>query len=82
VTFAAELVTVTVVDFTPEDVGVKDTLPVVQVVPVVNTRFAVQVPKAWTNSESEDANGVAPKVMDPPLAVRVTVPQVPVVLMP
>jgi hypothetical protein len=46
VTFTAELATVTVVDFTPDEAGVKDKLPVVQVVPEVSTRFAVQVPSA------------------------------------
>ncbi len=43
-TFAAELETVTVVDFTPAEVGVKDNVPVVQVVAM--TAFAVQVPSA------------------------------------
>jgi hypothetical protein len=46
VAFAAELATVMVVDFAPDEVGVKDRLPVVQVVPDVSTRFAVQVPSA------------------------------------
>jgi hypothetical protein len=82
VTFATELATVTVVDFAPVEVGVKESWPVMQVPPAVRTAFAVQVPSAWTNSLSEEANGTAPKVIDPPLAVKITVPQVPVVLMP
>lgn len=81
-TFAAELVTVTVVDFAPAEVGVKDRAPVVQVEPAVSTKFAVQVPSAGTNSPSEDEKGVAPKVIEPPFAVTTTLPQVPVVLMP
>jgi hypothetical protein len=81
-TFAAELATVMVVDFAPAELGVKDKLPVVQVPPGVKTAFAVQVPKPSTNSASEEENGVAPKVMDPPFAVKLTVPQEPVVLMP
>jgi hypothetical protein len=52
---------------------------VVQDEPAAMTAFAVQVPSAVLNSESEDENGVAPRVMAPPLAVNVTVPQVPVV---
>jgi hypothetical protein len=82
VAFAAELATVIVVDFAPEEVGVKESWPLVQVPPAIKTAFAVQVPSACVNSLSEEANGTAPKVMDPPLAVKVTVPQVPVVLMP
>ena len=46
------------------------------------TAFAVQVPSAVVNSESEEAIGVEPKVTEPPCAVKVSVPQVPVVLMP
>jgi hypothetical protein len=80
--FAAELDTVTVVDFTPAEVGVKESCPVVQVLPAVRTAFAVQVPSASENSASEEANGVAPKVTVPPCAVIVTVPQVPEVLIP
>jgi hypothetical protein len=82
VAFATELATVTVVDFAPVEVGVKESWPVVQVVPAVSTRFAVQVPKAWTNSASEEANGIAPKVTEPPFAVTMIVPQVPVVFTP
>jgi hypothetical protein len=82
VAFAAELATVIVVDFAPEELGVKETLPVGQVPPEIRTAFAVQVPSAWTNSESDEANGTAPKVTEPPCAVTMTVPQVPVVLMP
>jgi hypothetical protein len=44
--FAAELATVTVVDLVPEEVGVNARLPVVQVVPAVKTKFAVQAPSA------------------------------------
>jgi hypothetical protein len=73
---------VTVVDFAPEVVGVKESWPVVQVPPAIKPKLAVQVPSAWTNSESEDTNGIAPKVIEPPLAVKITVPQVPVVLTP
>jgi hypothetical protein len=43
------------------------------------TAFAVQVPKVAVNSESEELKGVAPKVTEPPFAVIVSVPQVPVV---
>ncbi len=42
---AAELAIVTVVGFTPAEVGVNERLPVVQVPPAVKTAFAVQVPK-------------------------------------
>lgn len=69
-------------DFAPVVVGVNESCPVVQVLPLVSTRFAVQVPNAWTNSASELENGAAPRVTLPPFAVIVTVPQVPVVLMP
>jgi hypothetical protein len=82
VAFATELATVTVVFLAPEDVGVNESWPDVQVPPEIRTALAVQVPSACVNSPSEEANGTAPKVMDPPLAVKVTVPQVPVVLMP
>ena len=75
----AELATVTVVDFAPELVGVNDRAPVVQVLPEVRTAPAVQVPRAWVNCESLELNGVEPRVTVPPLAVRVTVPQEPVV---
>jgi len=71
-----------IVDFAPEEVGVKESWPVVQVPAAARAAFAVQVPKASTNSASEEANGVAPNVTEPPLAVKVTVPQVPVVLIP
>jgi hypothetical protein len=79
VLFAAELATVTVVDLTPAEVGVKVRLPVVQMPLAVITAFAVQVPRAGVNSASEEANGVAPRVIEPPFAVRVTGPQVPLV---
>ncbi len=72
----------TVVDFAPKEVGVKLNAPVVQVLPEAITAFAVQVPSACENSVSLEANGVEPKVIDPPLAVKVAVPQEPVVLMP
>jgi hypothetical protein len=46
VTFATELATVIVVDFAPVEVGVKESWPVVQVPPEINTALAVQVPSA------------------------------------
>jgi hypothetical protein len=78
----AELATVTVVDLVLAEVGSKESWPVVQVPAAARIAFAVQVPKACVNSASELENGVVPKVTDPPCAVIVTVPQVPVVLTP
>jgi hypothetical protein len=61
----------------PVPVGSKLTWPVVQVLPALIARFAVQVP--FDNSQNApllEVMGVAPKVIGPPLAVIVTVPQV------
>jgi hypothetical protein len=62
---------------TPPVLGVKVTLPVVQVAPDANTLLAVQVPKGRLKSvASERLKGVEPKVTAPLLAVKVTAAQV------
>jgi hypothetical protein len=81
-TAVAELALVMVVLFKPAEVGVKVTCPVVHVLPALITKLAVQVPSVPENSASEFVNGAAPNVMEPPFAVKVSVPQLPVVLMP
>jgi hypothetical protein len=56
--------------------GLKVIVPVAQVVPAPSTLLAVQVPRGRLKSrESLKLNGVAPKVTEPPLAVKVTVVQ-------
>jgi hypothetical protein len=79
---APEFEMLTVRGFDPPEVGENESCPVVQVLPAVRTEFAVQVPSASEYSPSEKEKGVAPKVTEPPFAVRVTVPQVPVVFTP
>jgi hypothetical protein len=79
---AAELALVKRVFLRPAEVGVKVMVPVVQVLAALITKLAVQVPSVPENSASEELNGIAPNVIEPPLAVKVNVPQVPVVLMP
>lgn len=79
----ALLVTVTKASLSPVEVGVNESCPLVQDAPAASTKFAVQEPGSKENCGSELANGAADKVTEPPpLAVNVTVPQVPVVFTP
>jgi hypothetical protein len=79
---AALEATVTVVLTVAATVGVKVNCPLVQDEPAAITAFAVQVPNACVKCALDEANGVAPRVILPPFAVKVTVPHGPEVFTP